>query len=275
MPKVNMLFDNRGEVEVVTPPSPAPVDWKTSEIPLEIQKDPIWDKYENKGDAFKALVEAQKFLGREKLPVPKDVNDKETYDLIFKKLGLPDNDAGYELPVDLNIPKEFPYDETLVKDFKKIAHENRLLPSQVSNLYKWFVTQQLGAFNKMGDDKVASAEAGETELRKEWGAAYAQNSAIAQKVFRSFAGEKDFAEVEKLGLANNPVMVKLFANIGKVLSEDQLHGKPSTSSMTPAEAQAEINKMNGEKGSPLFDAVHPQHNEYLDKRQRLYEFLGE
>lgn len=237
-------------------------------IPEDIKADPIFEKYKTQEERDRALIAAQKFLGREKLPVPKDANDKETYDLIFKKLGLPDNENGYQLPTDLQIPKELPIDEALLTGFKKQAHSLGILPNQFSGLYKWYISTYVDAFNKFGEQKMASEKETETNLRQEWGAAYPQNIELAKKVFVSFAGEKEYAEFVK-GFGNNPILIRMFANIGKILSEDQLTGKPHDLEMTPDEAQAEINKIRGDLKNPFYDANHPQHKEYLDKVERL------
>ena len=248
-----------------------PKDWRSG-IPEEIREDPIFEKYKEPGDAFKALVSAQKFLGREHLPVPKDENDKETYGMIFDRLGRPKTPDDYELPTNLDIPKDFPLDEDLIKDIRKVAHENGILPKQFGALYKAVVEKQIGDYTKYNEDAVRAMEEAETALRKEWGGAYQQKVALAKKVFSQFADEAAFKEFDK-NAGNNPIYLKLFAKIGEILSEDQLTGKPDGLSMTPLEAQEELNKMQGDLKGPLYDDSHPQHQEFLEKRDRLTRFL--
>jgi len=249
----------------------AATNWKTT-LPDDIKADPIFEKYKEPADAFRALVSAQKFLGREKLPVPTDENDKEAYDLIFEKLGLPKSESDYQLPTDLQIPKELPLDEVMLADFKKMAHQHRLLPSQVSGLYKWYITSMIGAYNKFGEQKIEFTKEAETNLRKKWGAAYPQNIALAKKVFANFADEKAYAEFEK-GAGNNPIYLEFFANIGKVLSEDQMIGKPHGLTMAPDEAQIEINKIKGDMKHPYWDAAHPLHKEAVANMERLMKLV--
>ena len=258
----------RGEVVVPPVVEPPPVtDWKTS-LPDDIKADPIFEKYKEPGDAFRALVGAQKFLGREKLPVPSGPEDKDTYDLIFKTLGLPENESGYELPKDFKVSEDLPVNEAMLSDFKKAAHEQGILPQQFQGIYKWYMNSMAAEYKKMQEGQVASTKEAETNLRKKWGAAYNENVALAKKVFASFADEKVYAEFEK-GAGNNPVYLEFFANIGKVLSEDQLKGKSSSLEMTPDEAQSQLNTIRGDKNGPLYNASHPQHQEYVDKVDRL------
>jgi hypothetical protein len=247
-------------------------NWRDT-LPDDVKSDPIFEKYKEPAEAFRALVAAQKFLGREKLPVPTDENDKESYDLIFKKLGLPENETMYQFPTDLKLPKELPIDEAMMNDFRKIAYQHRLLPSQVSGLYKWYLQSMVDAYNKFGDQKKEFTKEAETNLRKKWGAAYPQNMALAQKVFQQFADDKTFVKFEE-GYGNDPVMIELFANIGKVLSEDQLMGKPQGLTMTPDEAQIEINKIKSDMKHPYWNADHPLHADAVANMERLMKLTN-
>ena len=257
----------RGEV-VVPPVAPPPAtDWKET-LPDDIKADPIFEKYKDSGEAHRALVSAQKFLGREKLPVPSGPEDKDTYDLIFKTLGLPENENGYELPTDFKIPDDLPVSDEMLAGFKKAAHENGILPQQFQGLYKWYMNSMAAEYKKMQEGQIASTKEAETNLRKKWGAAYNENVALAKKVFASFADEKAYAEFEK-GAGNNPVYLEFFANLGKVLSEDQLQGKPSGLEMTPDEAQSEINKIKGDTNHPYWKEGHPAHAEAVERMSQL------
>ncbi len=240
-------------------------------LPEDIKADPIFAKFKEPAEAYRSLVAAQKFLGREKLPVPKDANDKETYSMIFKTLGLPEKPDGYVLPTDLQIPKDLPFNEAMLTDFKKIAHEQGILPQQFAGLYKWYMNNMVGQYQKFNEQKVISTQEAENNLRQKWGAAYPQNVALAKKVFQSFADEKAYAKFDS-GLGNDPDMIEFFANLGKVLSEDQLAGKPKGLEMTPDEAQTEVNKIKGDKSHAYWNESHPTHKEAVAHMERLMKF---
>ena len=61
----------------------------------------------------------------------------------------------------------------------------------------------------------------------------------------------------------------MFASIGKVLSEDQLEGKGAGLTMTPAEAQAEINRIKGDQNDPYWKAEHQNHAAAVENMDRL------
>ena len=68
---------------------------------------------------------------------------------------------------------------------------------------------------KQLDDKAASAE-----LRKDWKTddEFNQNVGLAFKAFSAFASEADRAKIDEIG--NNPIVLRLLANIGKEMQED-------------------------------------------------------
>ena len=163
-----------------------PAKWQDS-LPDDIKADPLFTKYEKPEDAHRALLSAQKFLGREHLPAPKGADDADAIAMIHKALGLPENGEGYQLPTDLEIPKELPLNEDMIKDFRNVAHGLGISPKQFAGVYKWYMNSTIGEFNKFNDESAKEADEARVALRKEWGAAYKQNEALAYKVFKQFA----------------------------------------------------------------------------------------
>ena len=251
-------------------------NWRDT-LPADIKAHPVFEKYKDANEAHRALADAQKFLGREKLPVPKDANDKETYDLIFKTLGLPENENGYELPKDIGIeiPKELPVDETMIADFRKVAHQHGVLPQQFAGLYKWYMTTMTNQYNKLSNAQIEGGKTAETELRKEYGTAYGQKEALARKVVSTFADKKAMGELTNIinGKGNNPGLFKMFVKIGEAMSEDQLTGRPLGLTMTPDEAQSEINKIKGDMKHPYWVGGHPAHDEAVEKMAQLTKMM--
>lgn len=75
------------------------------------------------------------------------------------------------------------------------------------------------------------------ELRSEWGSRFDENKATALKAFTALdkrMGGRLATSIEGRGMANNPVFVRAFHEIGKLLSEDVLSGGSGT---TPSDAR--------------------------------------
>ena len=107
----------------------------------------------------------------------------------------------------------------------------------------------------------------ETQLKKDFGAAYDQRVELAKTTIRSFADE-DAIEALEEGLGNDPRMVKLFAKIGEAISEDKLKG--SKPIYTPTEAQSEIDSIMGNPDHPYHKKDHPGHAAAVEKMKLLY-----
>jgi hypothetical protein len=245
-------------------------NWRDT-LPENLKALPLFQKYNSPNDALAAFVDVQKLIGPEKIIMPsKDADDKEWHERVFKRLGLPEKPEGYTLPTDLNIPKELPVSEKAVQGFREQAHKLGILPKQFAGIYKWFMGEQIAQFNDHINSIKTSKESATTALRTEYGAAFDQNVALGEKVLNSFAPPETIDAIKSKGLNNDPAFIKFLVGVGKVLSEDQLVGKPRQLTMSPEEARAEINKMEGDLKGPLHNAQHPEHEAMMSKREQLY-----
>lgn len=248
------------------------VGWKEG-LPDEIKADPLWAKYETQNDAHKGLIDAQKFLGREKLPVPLGPDDSEAYKLILDKLGAPDKVEGYTTPTDMQFEEGFPkVDEALITSVKEAALKTGVLPKQFDSIYRAFMEhsnlQYKAAMAKVVEDK----QNAESALRKELGADYPKMEALVGKVITQFADQAAIDSLNK-GIGNDPGLLKMMASIGKVLSEHSLVGDAPDLNMTPDQIQSELNTMQANMDGPLYKKEHPQHQEFVDKKDRLTRLL--
>jgi len=272
-----VLHSERGELDIETPPETPPVvppvvtdDWRSS-LDENVRNHPSLKDFKTPNDVVKSWVEVQKLIGPEKIIMPgKDADEKEWNERVFDRLGRPKDPKEYQLPTDLQIPKELPISEKLVDGFRGIAHKTGMLPKQFQEAYKWFMNEQITAHNNSIAANKKSSDEARTALRTEWGAAFDQNLALGEKVLQSYGDEKVINFVRQNGLNTNPDFVKFLHKIGNVLSEDQLTGKPPSLTMAPEEAKAELAKMENDPKHPLFDAVHPEHDAAMKKRDMLY-----
>jgi hypothetical protein len=111
---------------------------------------------------------------------------------------------------------DFKNDESM-KGFLKGAHAKGLTNEQLSYV--------LGEYFKavpavMQGAKQIDAEAATAELRQTWKTddEFNQNVGLAFKAFSAFASEADRAKIDEIG--NNPIVLRLLANIGKEMQED-------------------------------------------------------
>lgn len=259
-----------GDPPAGDPPANPPANW-TDDLPDNIKAHPIFKKYGSANEALSAFVDVQKLIGPEKIIMPgKDADDKEWNERVFSRLGRPEKPEGYVLPTDLQIPKDLPMSEKLTQAFREQAHKLGILPKQFQGLYKWFMNEQISQYNDLVTARKGAAEESRKALRTEWGSAFDQNLALGEKVLQTYGDENTIKFVTENGLNTDANFVKFLHKIGKVLSEDQLSGKPPSLTMTPEEARSELSKMNADKNHPYWIADHPEHQEAMKKRDMLY-----
>lgn len=249
-------------------------DWREGLDPT-IKQHPSIQNFKSPGDLAKSWVEAQKLIGRDKIPVP-DPNKatKEDWDMVFERLGRPKDKDGYTIP-DVKLPDGYPApDKEFMENFKTKALELGMLPAQVNGLYQWFMDSQISEFNQYGEQRNKERGEGENALRKLWGKAFEQNFQIAEQAVNKYGTEKFIEKLKATGLNNDPDMIQFIASMAKNFSEDKIAGKPAGLTLSPEEAVAEIKKIQAEamkdKNHPMNNKHHPEYDFFKQKWQDLH-----
>lgn len=154
-----------------------------------------------------------------------------------------------------------------MQGFLKAAHGKGLTNDQVSfvlNEYMQRAPKLIDAGQQLTADKTTRALKdvwkNETDFGQNMGHAFKAASAIADKAGVSFE------ELEKSGLGNHPLFIRLMATIGPELSEDAI---PSSSgSVNSADWDAQIAALKTHPG--FADAKHPEHKILMAKKDELY-----
>jgi len=252
-------------------------DFKGS-LPEEYREDPAADKFKSTGELFKSYKELEKLVGLEKIPLPKKDKagnlDPEGVKGVMERLGMPKESSGYKLEK-VKIPEGVKVSPERLEGVKGVYHKLNLLPHQADGVTQFMMDTLAKASAEQGQKAVADRQAAETELRTEWGAKYDQNISLAKKAMKAFADEKDISYIDQ-GLGNDPKLIRLFARIGDSMSEDQIDkGNVLDSTMTPAQAQAEISDIRNNKANPLnailMNQLHPEHGKVLERLSDLYK----
>lgn len=154
-----------------------------------------------------------------------------------------------------------------MKSFLKSAHSKGLTNEQVNFVLNEYL--QL-APKLIENDLNRTAEEATRALRDVWKneADYGQNMGHAFRAANAIAGKAgvSFEELEKSGLGNNPLFIRLMASIGPELAEDTM---PSGGqAMGAADFDAQVAEL---RANPAYaDAKHPQHKQVMQKMEALY-----
>ena len=240
--------------------------WRES-LPEDIREDETLKNISDLPGMAKMLVHSQKLVGADKIAVPGEFATEDDWNAVFTKLGKPENPDGYTLEKPEGIPEGLEYSDDIVANYREVAHKHGLLPAQAKALFDWYNNLYIEGHKSNEKAKEMRLLEAETQLKKDFGAAYDQRVELAKTTIRSFADE-DAIEALEEGLGNDPRMVKLFAKIGEAISEDKLKG--SKPIYTPTEAQSEIDSIMGNLDHPYHKKDHPGHAAAVEKMKLLY-----
>ena len=267
MNETDLLGTQQG-VGAATPSAPAsaPEDWKT-QLPEDIRNDPSLNPIKDLNGLAKSYVNAQKLIGRDKIPMPKDENDP-LWDDVYNRLGRPETPDKYEF----NKPDLPGYDEATDKAFREQAHKLGLSKRQAGELYGWYNQLVLG--------KVADAESQTagiiSSLQNELGDKFQETASRATSAVKYFGGDElvqylnTSTNAQGVPIGNDPVLFKFFAKLGESLGEDKLKGTLGLG-VAPQEAQDKITGILADKNHAYHNRFAAGHEEAVATVRKLFE----
>lgn len=251
-----------------------PANWKEA-LPVEMRDDSTIKLMEDIPTLAKTLINAQKMIGADKLPIPGKNASENDWKEAFHKLGNPRELAEYNL--DLSKETETLMDKTFVERFKKEAHGLGVLPKQASKLAEFFGKLNKDSWQAMEVENNNLKVAGMQALEKEWGSSFQEKKIAAQAAIREYTNVDEQQYLKEMGLGNDSRFLKIMAKIGGGLSEDKLraagNGGEFNRGMTPAEAQGKIDEIMKDTKHPYWIQGHENNKAAKAEVERLYGFV--
>lgn len=207
-------------------------------------------QFDDVGKVLKSYIEMEKFAGgfKSKLNIPDQLDDA-AINTIYTKLGRPESPDKYEFKKGENIKVEL--NEDLLNNFKKFAHSKNITAAQFNDLVNFQMEAMQSAIEaeerQAAEAKQRAAEALKAEWKEKYEDNFKQAKATAEKL-------EILADLEALGLADNPTTIKMLAKLNSKLSEDTL--KPKTSDITISK-QEELRKIM--ESEAFKNGMHPEH----------------
>ena len=122
-------------------------------------------------------------------------------------------------------------------------------------------------------------ETTEIELKKEYGAAFADRVSNGNAVMQEF-GAEGLTELQLADgrlLGDHPEIIKMMVNVGEFINskigEDVLAGTKSSGGLAPDDARAKLEEIRA-PNSPYWDQRHPEHQFYVQEGLRYQEMLN-
>ena len=242
-------------------------DWKAN-LSDEVRADKSLENIKDIEGLAKSYVHAQKLVGADKIPVPNKYATDKDWDAVYEKLGRPQTSDGYKY----ELPEDQKVDEASLKNFSSQAHKLGLLPTQAQGMVK-FYNEMIG--KQMADTEsvsTAQREKAMTELKTEWGQAYADKlqkaNAVVSSVFPKGIMSMNLEDGSKIG--DHPAVIKAFSALADKMGEDDIVQASGPVFMTPKEIEKQIGELQ-QPGSSYWDKNHPNHQAAVDEVLALRE----
>lgn len=209
-----------------------------SSLSDEYRNHPSIQKFSDANGLAKSYLGLESLMGRDKIPVPKDDNDVNAWQMFNKAFNVPNSIEEYQLKVEGS--------DVNLDGFKQLAHKYHLSNEVAQELlnahiadFKDYENAKVQAFN-------AEAENATKQLKSEWGLKYDENLKLAKTFLEKMSENKEEFDYFNEKIGNDVHFIKLLSKMGNSISEGNLgglEGQHGGFTKTPAEAKAELDKI--------------------------------
>jgi len=258
--------------QTIEQPSTVAKSWKET-ISEEFRNDPNISKFTEIDALAKSYINATRMIGQDKVAVPNENSTDDQWNEVYGKLGRPESPDKYKLEAKSDV---VPLDEGAVKSFAENAHKLGLNNKQAQGILEYYKNSMEGSAQQARVDTETAQANAEAELRKEWGRSYEDNikkaGAVAKANMNGDILNLELKDGTRVG--DHPDVIKGFANIANLLSEDKLIGTESENVDKGTDYEAEISKIVNDRDGPYWNKSHPDHDKVVQQVFTLRTMLN-
>ena len=251
------------ETQIEQPVPTVAKSWKEA-ISEDLRNDPNISKFTELEALAKSYVNATRMIGQDKVAVPNNNSTEDQWNEVYNKLGRPESPDKYKLEVKSDV---VPIDEGAIKSFAENAHQLGLNNKQAQGILEYYKNSMEGSAQQNQVDMETAQANAEQELRKEWGGNYEANikkaGAVAKANMDATILDMQLKDGTRLG--DHPAIIKGFANIANLMSEDKLVSTESENVSQGIDYDAEISKIVNDRDGPYWNKAHPDHDKIVQK----------
>jgi hypothetical protein len=251
------------ETQIEQPVPTVAKSWKEA-ISEEFREDPNIAKFTELDALAKSYINATRMIGQDKVAIPNENSTDDQWQEVYGKLGRPESPDKYQLEANSDV---VPLDEGAIKSFAENAHQLGLNNKQAQGILEFYKNSMEGSAQQSRIDTETAQANAEAELRKEWGSNYENNIKKAGSVAKANMNTEilDLQLQDGTRLGDHPEVIKGFANIANLLSEDKLVGTESESVDKGTDYEAEISKIVNDRDGPYWNKAHPDHDKVVQQ----------
>ena len=246
--------------------------WKDS-ISEEYRVDPNIEKFTEIDALAKSYINATKMIGQDKLVIPNNNSTDDQWSEVYSKLGRPESADKYAFDINSEVVN---LDESAINSFAEQSHKLGLNNKQAQGILDFYKNNMEGtAQQSVIDTETAQAQA-EQQLRQEWGRDFdgkvKQAGALAKANINPEVLDMQLQDGTRIG--DHPEIIKGFAKIAGMMSEDKILGTESENVDTIKDIESEISALSNDKNGPYWNRNHPDHDKVVQQVYTLREMLN-
>ena len=260
---------------IISPTTEQPkvaTSWKEA-ISEEFRQDPNIEKFTEIDALAKSYINATKMIGQDKVALPNKNSTEDQWNEFYDKAGRPESADKYSLNVKSDV---VPLDNGAVKQFAENAHKLGLSNKQAQGVLEFYKNSMEGTAQQSKVDTETAQVQAEQELRQEWGREFENNVKKAGALAKANINS-DILDLElKSGIrvGDHPELIKGFAKIASMMSEDKIVSPESDSASKSADIESEISTITNNTDGPYWNKQHPDHDKVVQQVYTLREMLN-
>ena len=249
-----------------------PSSWKES-ISEEFRSDPSIEKFTEIDALAKSYINATKMIGQDKVVIPTNNSTEDQWNEVYSKLGRPESADKYSLDATSEIVQ---MDDNAIKSFAEQSHKLGLNNKQAQGILEYYKNNMEGTAQQSRIDTETAQTQAEQQLRQEWGRDFEgkvkQAGALAKANINSDVLDMQLQDGTRVG--DHPEIIKGFAKIAGMMSEDKIISTESENVDTMKDIQSEISTLTNDTNGPYWNKNHPDHDKVVQQVYTLREMAN-
>jgi len=258
-------------VSPTTETQPVAKTWKEA-ISEEFRNDPNIEKFTEIDALAKSYINATQMIGKDKVAVPNKNSTEDQWNEVYDKLGRPESADKYSLNAKSEV---VPIDDNAIKQFAENAHQLGLNNKQAQGILEFYKNNMEGMAQQAKVDTETAQAQSEQQLRQEWGREFDTNVKKAGALAKANMNPEilDMQLKDGMRLGDHPEIIKGFAKIAGMMSEDKIVSTESENVSSNTDVETEISDIMNNKDGPYWNKSHPDHDKMVQQVYTLREML--
>ena len=258
-------------VSPTTETQPVAKTWKEA-ISEEFRNDPNIEKFTEIDALAKSYINATQMIGKDKVAVPNKNSTDDQWNEVYDKLGRPESADKYSLNAKSEV---VPIDDNAIKQFAENAHQLGLNNKQAQGILEFYKNNMEGMAQQAKVDTETAQAQSTQELRQEWGREFDSNIKKAGALAKANMNPEilDMQLKDGMRLGDHPEIIKGFAKIAGMMSEDKIVSTESENVSSNTDVETEISDIMNNKDGPYWNKSHPDHDKMVQQVYTLREML--